>query len=378
MARIPDEEIERLKREIKIERLVTGFGVELKGAGANLVGRCPFHDDRTPSLIVTPETNLWRCMGECNIGGSTIDWVMRTQGVSFRHAAELLRADHPALAAGPRGRPAHVVRKGATVKLASPVAPDADDQQTLRDVVVFYHETLRNSPEALRYLEGRGLTHPEMIGHFKLGFANRKLGLTLPDKNRKTGADLRGRLQRLGILRAESGHEHMNGSVVFPIFDLAGNVAGVYGRKINNNLRAGTPQHTYLPGPHRGVWNEEALVASNHPVRVDHRRADVLVRGVPQRDGQLRREWIYGRSPGGVSEARDRAGVDCLRPRRCRRGGGRAAQRRTAHTRHRIASRAVSAGHGCQRICAHWREPGGAAQPRHMVRKDVGERKPGG
>ena len=42
MARIPDEEIERLKREIAIERLVTGFGVELKRAGANLVGRCPF------------------------------------------------------------------------------------------------------------------------------------------------------------------------------------------------------------------------------------------------------------------------------------------------------------------------------------------------
>ena len=49
---------------------------------------------------------------------------------------------------------------------------------------------------------------------------------------------------------------------MFPIFDLAGNVAGMYGRKINDNLRAGTPMHTYLPGPHRGVWNEEALVAS--------------------------------------------------------------------------------------------------------------------
>jgi DNA primase catalytic core len=258
MARIPDEELERLKREIPIERLVSGFGVELKRTGANLVGRCPFHDDHTPSLIVTPETNLWRCMGKCNLGGSTIDWVMKTQGVSFRHAVELLRADHPSLAAGD-GR---VVRKGTTVKLASPIMLDAGDQQTLRDVVSFYHETLKNSPEALRYLESRGLTDPEMIDHFQLGFANRTLGLTLPDKNRKAGADLRGRLQRLGILRAESGHEHMNGSVVFPIFDLAGNVLGMYGRKINDKLRAGTPMHTYLPGPHRGVWNEEALLAS--------------------------------------------------------------------------------------------------------------------
>ena len=58
MARIPDEEIERLKQEISIERLVTGFGVELKRQGKDLFGRCPFHDDKTPSLSVTPETNL--------------------------------------------------------------------------------------------------------------------------------------------------------------------------------------------------------------------------------------------------------------------------------------------------------------------------------
>jgi hypothetical protein len=182
--------------------------------------------------------------------------------VSFRHAVELLRADHSSLAAGLlSGKAGHVVRKGTTAKLPSPVALDADEQQTLRDVVSFYHETLKESPEALRYLESRGLTHPEMMERFQLGFANRKLGLTLPDKNRKEGAELRGRLQRLGILR-ESGHEHFNGSLIIPVLDLEGNVLGMYGRKITPGLREGTPLHMYLPGPHRGVWNEEALQAS--------------------------------------------------------------------------------------------------------------------
>jgi DNA primase len=257
MARIPDAEIERLKKEIPIERLVTGFGVELKRQGKDLFGRCPFHDDRTPSLSVSRETNLWHCLGACNSGGDVIAWVMKTRGVSFRHAVELLRDDHPSLAAG-NGR---VVRKGTTVKLEAPIAADADDRQTLRDVAGFYHRTLKESPEALRYLESRGLTHPEMIDRFQIGFANRKLGLTLPDKNRKGGEELRGRLQRLGILR-ESGHEHFNGSIVIPIFDLEGNVLGMYGRKITPNLREGTPLHLYLPGPHRGVWNEAALTCS--------------------------------------------------------------------------------------------------------------------
>ena len=61
MARIPDEEIERLKKEIPIERLVTGFGVELKRCGANLMGRCPFHDDRNPSLGLIANGKRFRC-----------------------------------------------------------------------------------------------------------------------------------------------------------------------------------------------------------------------------------------------------------------------------------------------------------------------------
>ena len=73
---------------------------------------------------------------------------------------------------------------------------------------------------------------------------------------------LRGQLQKLGVLR-ESGHEHFNGSVVFPVFDGAGQVCEVYGRKVNDNLRPGTPLHLYLPGPHRGVWNAQALTATD-------------------------------------------------------------------------------------------------------------------
>jgi hypothetical protein len=87
------------------------------------------------------------------------------------------RIDDRTLAAGD----GHVVRKGTTAKLESPIAADADDRQALLSVTAFYPETLKQSPEALRYLETRGLTHPEMIGHFKPGFANRQLGLSLPD-----------------------------------------------------------------------------------------------------------------------------------------------------------------------------------------------------
>jgi len=246
VARIPEDEIQRLKREVSLERLVTAAGVELRRHGADLIGRCLFHDDRGPSLVVTPSKNLWHCLGACQQGGSVIDWVMKAQGVSFRHAVEILR-----------GEPPPAPTNGHRPPLPSPVEPDSDDREMLRQVVAYYHETLKQSPEALAYLESRGLRSSEAIEHFQLGFANRTLGYRLSSK----GA--RERLQKLGLLR-ESGHEHFNGSLVVPIFGEGGEVLGMYGRKITPayRLRKGTPLHLYLPGPHRGLFNLPALQAS--------------------------------------------------------------------------------------------------------------------
>jgi DNA primase len=104
-----------------------------------------------------------------------------------------------------------------------------------------------------------------MIRCFRLGLANRTLGYRLPKKNRKAGAELRSRLQKLGILRS-SGHEHFNGSLVIPVLDSEGMVSTLYGRKIGERLRTGTPMHLYLPGAERAVWNLEALASSKEVI----------------------------------------------------------------------------------------------------------------
>jgi len=257
MARIPEHEVERLKREVSVQRLAEARGIKLHRHGADLLGLCPFHDDRNPSLVITPAKNLWHCLGACNMGGTAIDWVMKANGVSFRHAVELLREDYFPLAAAP----IQPVKQSTVPKLPPPVAREADDRALLLQVVDYYSRTLKQSPEALKYLASRGLQSSEIVDRFKLGFANRTLGYGLEEKNRVAGAEMRGRLQRLGILR-ESGHEHFNGSVVVPVFNASGEVVEMYGRKITARLREGTPLHLYLPGEHQGVWNEEALIAS--------------------------------------------------------------------------------------------------------------------
>ncbi len=125
MARIPDAELARLKSEVSVARLVEGCGVELVRQGKDLVGRCPFHEDSTPSLVVSPGKNLWHCLGACQAGGGPVDWVMTAQGVSFRHAVELLRESSSSLGvlAEPKMPGAGPVVRSTAAKLPALVAP---------------------------------------------------------------------------------------------------------------------------------------------------------------------------------------------------------------------------------------------------------------
>lgn len=186
-----------------------------------------------------------------------VDFVMRAEGVSFRHAVELLRNGAP-VTGGP------VVRVSSVPRLPSPLDRSAEDRVLLGQVVGFYADALATSDDAMAFLERRRITG-EAAGVFRLGFADRTLGYRLPEANRKAGAEVRGRLQTLGILRP-SGHELFRGSLVVPVFDVGGDVAEVYGRKISDHLREGTAKHLYLPGPHRGVWNADAIVEGGEVV----------------------------------------------------------------------------------------------------------------
>jgi DNA primase len=263
MARIPEVELERLKREVSLVRLIEGQGHRLISQGKDLACRCPWHEgDDTPSCVVSPKTNLWHCFG-CNAGGSVIDWVMRSHKVSFRHACELLAKQHPALVAADPSGTQRKISKGK-LRQSQSFSLEDGDQALLDQVIEFYHQTLKSSPEALKYLEGRGLGSMELIERFKLGYANRTLAYRLAPSQYKAGVEHRAALQRVGILR-ESGHEHFNGSMVVPLFVAGeagrarGAVVGAYARKIRDDLRPCTPKHLYLPGPHRGVFNHEGL-----------------------------------------------------------------------------------------------------------------------
>ena len=260
MARLSDTEIDRIKRETDLAALVRSRGIELRKHGSkDLIGRCPFHDDNDrPNFIVSPAKGLYHCMA-CGIAGNAIQFVEKFDGVSFRHAFELLANGGKAAYENTRSRPR---KKATNSKLPCPLDVDADDGTLLDQVSDYYHQRLKQSKSAVDYLATRGLDDQALVERFRIGFADRTLGLRLPDKNRKDGAALRERLQSVGVFRKESGHEHFNGSLVFPIVNGNEHVAEIYGRKITRKLRKGTPEHLYLPGPHRGIFNPDALKSS--------------------------------------------------------------------------------------------------------------------
>ncbi|HAX2167253.1 TPA: toprim domain-containing protein [Escherichia coli] len=256
MARIPEAELQHLKAAVALVAVVQAQGRQLVKKGKDFTTLCPFHDEKTPSCVISPEKNLYHCFG-CNAGGSVLNWVMQTEKLSLRKAVERLKAelgDNPAVVP--------LVTKDEPEIFAE---DEAGRQKLLSRVVEFYHHTLLNAPEAVAYLEKRRLNHPELVAAFKLGFANRTLPYRLPAVKSRAGEKIRARLKGVGVLR-ESGHEHFTGSLVVPVMDLNGQIREMYGRKIGGDLRKGTPLHMYLPGTHGGVWNEQALIGSSSVV----------------------------------------------------------------------------------------------------------------
>lgn len=138
--------------------------------------------------------------------------------------------------------------------------PDVSDGELLGAVVGFYAGTLAGSREALGWLGDRGVS-VEAAGVFGVGFSDRSLGTRIPERNRRAGKVLRGRLQELGVLRV-SGHEHLRGCVTVPVCDEAGVVRQVVGYRIGRAREPrGVEAVLALDGLTAAVWNPAALAA---------------------------------------------------------------------------------------------------------------------
>ncbi|MFD3242539.1 CHC2 zinc finger domain-containing protein [Rahnella perminowiae] len=269
MPRIPKNEIDELKRSVSLLMLAESQSHKLKKQGKDYVMLCPFHAEKTPSMVISPTKNLYHCFG-CGAAGSVIDWQMKTCNQSLPDAVKSLRDGEStsSLAVVP-------AVSGPVRQTLSDL--DDDGQALLNQVIDHYHRQLLDSPEAHEWLTRRGLNHPELVSHFRLGFAglhgvSGEAGI-LPSPASLEGKRLREKLAGLGVLRESTKQDHFRGSVVVPVIGWSesvnvahrGRVLQLYGRRTQPDYKIlkGSPKHLYLPSPLAGVWNEEALKASS-------------------------------------------------------------------------------------------------------------------
>ncbi|PVZ84726.1 DNA primase [Serratia sp. S1B] len=276
MGRMTPAELAQLKQEVSLLKVAQSQGLDLKRQGKDYVTLCPFHREKTPSCVISPEKNLYHCFG-CGAAGSVLDWLQHTERMTFPHTLIRLRE-----LAGSSSVVAETITPSSSPPAVHPKLADLDEdgQALLNQVIDFYHQQLLASPEAQQWLISRGLNHPELVSHFRLGFAGLhgvggSAGL-LPSKSSKEGQRLRDRLTTIGVLRDTTRQDHFRGCVVMPVIGWSesanvahrGRVLQLYGRRIQPDYKIikGNPKHLYLASPLVGIWNEPALQASSEVI----------------------------------------------------------------------------------------------------------------
>jgi len=239
------ERIEEIKHSVDLAALMRSRGIHLKKNGKGYVGLCPFHADKNPSLSLTPGENLWKCFG-CGAGGDAIRFLELFDKIGFKEAVEKLSGtgSKALMRSGSRQAPGKCehqqpARPGpAQAKKLDPSGthnPSARSIKLLSRVIEFYHTAFSEDRRAREYLASRGIGDNALFSTYKIGFANGTLLNVLPEDG-----DLIRELKEIGVLN-DKGGELFYGCVTFPLYDLNGNPAGLYGRRVSGMDKANGP-----------------------------------------------------------------------------------------------------------------------------------------
>ncbi|MBS7361955.1 MAG: DNA primase [Oscillospiraceae bacterium] len=222
---LSDSFLEELRSRVDIESVISPY-VNLRRRGKNLVGLCPFHNEKTPSFTVYPENDSFYCFG-CGVGGDVITFVRRIENLDYLEAVRML-ADRAGMALPEDGFDDSMAKRRTAVLEAN------------RAAAKFFHAELMSERgrEALDYFLGRGLTI-ETIRHFGLGYAPDDWRALKNHLNQKGFDDTL--LENANLLRRSEKNGKVNyydnfrNRIMFPIIDPRGNVIAFGGRVMDDS-----------------------------------------------------------------------------------------------------------------------------------------------
>lgn len=256
---IPDDVVEEVRERADLVEVV-GEVVKLRRSGKDWKGKCPFHEDRSPSFYVVPDKGFYNCFG-CGASGDVFNFVMKRQGLDFVEAVKHVGA-----------------RFGVEVREVGRAEQEDDPNRSLHEANAFardfFRETLTNPDSgegARRYLEGRGID-ADTAERFGLGYA--------PDEWRafRNAAGTHGIpdevLLEVGLLttseRAAEPYDRFRNRIMFPIEDTSGKIVA-FGGRIPGSPGPRVPK--YLNSPESPVYHKGGLLYGLSWNRYSIRRA---------------------------------------------------------------------------------------------------------
>lgn len=255
--------IEQIKDKLNIVDFVKGY-IELKPAGKNFKAPCPFHKEKTPSFIVSPDRQTWHCFGSCSEGGDIFKFLMKHENLEFYEALKLLAE-----------------KAGVELKKVSPV--DQKQFGVLYDINEsaknFFKSELVKNERAKEYLKSRGIkgeTAKEFeIGMSPVGFDD----LTVYLINQRYNIN---DIERSGLnFKSEKGNyiDRFRNRVMFPIYNSFGKVVGFSGRILPefDNGEMGK----YINSPETPIFNKSRILYGFHKSKnaIREKKSALLVEG---------------------------------------------------------------------------------------------------
>jgi DNA primase len=277
--------IEEIKSRLDIVAVISDY-VALKKAGANYRALCPFHSEKTPSFFVSPSKQMWHCFG-CNEGHDMFDFIMKIEGVEFKEALKILAQ-----------------KAGVTLKVQNPKLKSHKEKmlEIHEQATKFFQYCLLNSTtgkKAYKYLLTRGINdlsikkwrigyspkQPQALFAFlsKKGYNNKDIkeaGLTIEKKI------IFGKNNQ--PLEKYSYYDRFQGRIIFPIFNLQGQVVAFGGRffeitteKNNEKKKEKIDIAKYINSPQTEIYNKSDILYGLDKAKLDIKKKDfsILVEG---------------------------------------------------------------------------------------------------
>ena len=256
-----DNQIDEIKNKLDIIGLVNEY-VPLKKAGRNYKALCPFHNEKTPSFMVSPDRQIFKCFG-CNEGGDVFSFYKRMEGVEFGEAMKFLAQ-----------------RAGVQLKEYKPTRAEQQKEKLIEVhelATDLYHHLLYKHPsgkKALDYLKARGVKQKAGTD-FRLGFAPEQDVLLLNYLKKKGFSAQEVMVAGLGMVSAGKPKDRFRSRIMFPISDTLGRVIAFSGRAFGNI------EPKYLNSPETPIFSKSKALYGMNLAKADIKKEKsvILVEG---------------------------------------------------------------------------------------------------